>query len=124
MDAQPQDAQQHIQRCEYVIREQRDVIKQLQAEIDRLVSWVMGDKDALTCLQAVYNDPNAGEGNRIKAAAAAIAFERAKLTVNVKVSGPAVLGERLDGAQAMKLINPPPEIIEASSSSQDQPSPA
>jgi hypothetical protein len=81
----------------------------------------MGDKDALTCLQGVYNDPAASEGNRIKAAAAAVAYERAKVTVNVRVSGPAVLGERLDGVRAMKVINPPPEVIEASPSS---PSPA
>jgi hypothetical protein len=123
MDAQPQDAQEHIQRCEYVIRKQRDVIKQQREEIAQLVLWIMGDKDALTCLQAVYNDPAATEGNRIKAAAAAVAYERAKVTVNVRVSGPAVLGERLDGARPMKVINPP-EILEASSSSQDQTSPA
>ena len=123
MDAQPQDAQEHTQRCEYVIRKQRDVIKQQREEIAQLVLWIMGDKDALTCLQAVYNDPAATEGNRIKAAAAAVAYERAKVTVNVRVSGPAVLGERLDGARPMKVINPP-EILEASSSSQDQTSPA
>jgi hypothetical protein len=97
MDAQPQDAQQHIQQCEYVIRKQTDVIKQQREEIAQLVLWIMGDKDALTCLQAVYNDPAASEANRIKAAAAAVAYERSKVTVNVRVSGPAVLGERLDG---------------------------
>jgi len=44
MDAQQQtDAQQHIQRCEDVIRRQMDVIKQQRAEIDRLVSWIMAD---------------------------------------------------------------------------------
>jgi len=110
MDGQHQtDAQQHIQRCEDVIRKQMDVIKQQRAEIDRLVNWINGDADALHCLQSVYNDPSASEGSRIKAAAAAIAFERPKLTVNVKVAGPALLGDRLD---AMKVINPP--IIEAS----------
>jgi hypothetical protein len=121
MDAQSQtDAQQHIQQCEYVIRKLMAKIDELHAEIDRLVGWIMGDKDALSCLQQVYNDPAATEGNRIKAAAAAVAYERAKVTVNVRVSGPAVLGERLDGARPMKVINPP-EVIEASPSS---PSPA
>jgi hypothetical protein len=114
MDAQPQDPQQHIQRCEYVIRKQMDVIKEQRAEIDQLVAWIQGDADALHCLQAVYNDANASESNRIKAAAAAIAFERPKLTVNVKVAGPALLGDRLDDARAMKVINPQPPVIEAS----------
>ena len=123
MDAQPQDPQQHIQRCEYVIRKQMDVIKQQRAEIDRLIAWINGDRDALTCLQSVYNDPSASEGSRIKAAAAAVAYERAKVTVNVRVAGPAVLGERLEGARTMKVINPP-QVIEATSSSQVQTSPA
>jgi hypothetical protein len=114
MDAQQTDAQQHIQRCGYVIRRQMAVIKEQRAEIDRLVSWIQGDADALRCLQAVYNDPAASDNNRIKAAAAAIAFERPKLTVNVKVAGPALLGDRLDNARAMKVINPQPPVIEAS----------
>jgi hypothetical protein len=108
------DAQQHIQRCEYVIRRRMDVIKQQREEIDRLVSWINGDRDALSCLQAVYNDANASESDRIKAAAAAIPFERGKLTVNVKVAGPGLLGDRLDNARAMKVVNPPPPVIEAS----------
>jgi hypothetical protein len=115
MDAQSQtDAQQHIQQCEYVIRKQMDVIKQQRAEIDRLVSWIQGDRDALTCLQTVYNDPAASDSNRVKAAAAAVAYERPKVTVSVRVAGPALLGERLDNARAMKVINPQPPVIEAS----------
>jgi hypothetical protein len=73
MDAQPQDAQQHIQRCEDVIRRQIYVIREQREEIAQLVSWINGDRDALTCLQAVYNDPAATDTNRIKAAAAAVA---------------------------------------------------
>ena len=111
MDGQPQDAQQHIQKCEYVIRKQMAKIDELRGEIDRLVSWINGDKDALHCLQSVYNDPSASEGSRIKAAAAAIAFERPKLTVSVKVAGPGLLGDRLDNAKAMKVVNPP-QVIE------------
>jgi hypothetical protein len=107
MDAQPQDAQQHIQRCEDVIRRQMGVIREQRAEIDRLVSWIMAETDALTCLQAVYNSPTSTENNRIRAAAAALPFERAKLNVSVQVTGPAVLGNRLDGAGTMKAINPP-----------------
>jgi hypothetical protein len=33
-----------------------------------MMSEVAGDRDAPTCLQAVYSDPNASEANRIKAA--------------------------------------------------------
>jgi hypothetical protein len=108
MDAQPQDAQQHIQRCEDVIRRQMDVIREQRAEIDRLVSWIMADTDALTCLQAVYNDPAATENNRIKAASAALPFERTKLSVSVQVTGPGVLGARLDQTKPpMKTVSPP-----------------
>ena len=45
----------------------------------------MGDPDALTTPQAIYTDDEASRGDRIKAASAAIGFERAKLTVNVRV---------------------------------------
>jgi hypothetical protein len=65
----------------------------------------MGDVDALTTLQAVYQNPASSEVNRIKAAGAAIAYERPKLTVQLRV-GPAVLGERLDQARPMKTIEP------------------
>ena len=60
-----------------VLRAERD---HLRAEVKRLVDWVMGDRDALHCLQSIYNSPHADQGTRIKAAAAAIAFERPKLT--------------------------------------------
>jgi hypothetical protein len=68
-----------IARLEYTVREQMALMEQMQAEIDRLVDWIMGDKDALACLQAVYNDTTASESNRIKAASSAIGFERPKM---------------------------------------------
>ena len=86
------------------LRAERD---QLRSEVKQLIDWVMGDRDALHCLQSIYNDVGAAEGSRIKAAAAAIAFERPKLSVSVQVSGPAVLGERLDQSRTMKTVNPP-----------------
>ena len=89
------------------LRAERD---QLRAEVKRLVDWVTGDRDALVCLQSIYNDPSAPENNRIKAASAAIAFERPKLSVSVQVSGPSVLGERLDQSRTMKTVNQPPLI--------------
>jgi hypothetical protein len=45
--------------------------------------------------------------SRIKAAGAAIAYERPKLSVQLRV-GPAVLGERLDQAKAVKTIEHQP----------------
>jgi hypothetical protein len=52
------------------IRAQMTEIDKPRTENKRLVDWIMGDSDALTCLQAVYNNPASSEGNRIKAAAA------------------------------------------------------
>jgi hypothetical protein len=45
-----------------------------------LLDWIMGDADAHTCLQAVYNNPASSEANRVKAAAASLPFEKPKLT--------------------------------------------
>ena len=89
------------------LRAERD---QLRTEIDRLVSWINGDHDALHCLQSIYNSPHADQGSRIKAASAAIGYERPKLTLGVQISGPSVLGERLDQTRTMKTVNQPPLI--------------
>ena len=73
------DPRQYIERLEYACREQMAEIDKLRAENQRLLDWIMGDADAHTCLQAVYTDPNASQGNRIKAAAASLPFEKPKL---------------------------------------------
>ena len=86
--------QQLITACESTIKMQMVEIDKLRDEIKQLVEWINGDRDALTCHF---------EANRVKAAAAAIGFERPKMTVNVRV-GPGVLGDRLDQA---KTVNPP-----------------
>jgi hypothetical protein len=75
-----------IARLEYVIRAQMKEIDRLRDEVANLLDWIMGDKDALTCLQKVYNDSQTSEANRVKAAAAAIGFERPKMgTTNLVV---------------------------------------
>src|SRR3974390_536261 len=74
----------------------RAQLAQLRDENKQLVDWIMGDRDALVCLQSIYNDHGVDQSSRIKAAAAAIAFERPKLSVSVQVAGPAVLGQRLE----------------------------
>lgn len=73
------DPQTEIARLQYAMREQSVEIDRLRDEIDRLVAWIMGDKDALTTLQGVYLDPKESPGNRIKAAASAIGYERPKM---------------------------------------------
>jgi hypothetical protein len=51
----------------------------LQVENCRLLKWIMGEEpDALTALQAVYSNPSTPEANVIKAASAALGYERAK----------------------------------------------
>jgi hypothetical protein len=67
-----------IAQLEYVIREQMEEINQLRAEIDALVDWIAGEKDALSALQAAYVDPRSTPTNKIRAAASAIAYERSK----------------------------------------------
>ena len=74
-------------------------IDQLRSEVDGLVDWIMGSKDALTTLQQVYLSPTSTENTRIKAASAALP---------VQVTGPGVLGARLDQTKPpMKTISPP-----------------
>jgi hypothetical protein len=94
----------------------RAELTQLRAENRRLVEWINGDTDALAVLQRTYLDPETSTSDRIKAATSAIAYERPKLTVQLHV-GPAVLGDRLDAAKAMKTISNPsrsesPALIE------------
>jgi hypothetical protein len=64
---------------EYIIELQIAEIDKLRAEVQRLVDWIMGDADAHTTLQSIYLDPNASQGNRIKAASAALPVEKPKL---------------------------------------------
>jgi hypothetical protein len=53
-------------------------LSNVKKELSTLIDWVMGDADALTVLQKLYLSPDEPAANRIKAAAAAIQFERAK----------------------------------------------
>jgi hypothetical protein len=68
-----------VARLQYEeIEKLRALIKQRDAELDALVSWIAGDEDALGTLRSVYADPRSSPANKIKAAASAIAFERSK----------------------------------------------
>jgi hypothetical protein len=60
---------------ELIIRQQAAKIEELQAENERLRAGA----DAHTILQSVYRDPDAPQGNRIKAATAALNVEKPRL---------------------------------------------
>ena len=90
-----------------VLREAMAEIAKLRAENEMLLNWITGNSDALTCLQAIYQNPASSEHTKIKAATGALPFERPKLSVAVSVRGSDILGQCLDDAKAMKVINPP-----------------
>ena len=89
-----------------VLREAMAEIAKLRAENEMLLNWITGNSDALTCLQAIYQNPASSEHTKIKAATGALPFERPKLSVAVSVRGSDILGQCLDDAKAMKVINP------------------
>ena len=75
----------HLRQLLDLIKEQNKAIEKLIAERDgmrqeiaALVGWIQEDRDALMALQQIYNSPTADEASRIKAAAAAIGYERGK----------------------------------------------
>jgi hypothetical protein len=63
----------------------RAELAEAKRELSTLVDWVMGDADALTTLQRVYLNPDEPAANRIKAAAAAIGYEKPKLAATATV---------------------------------------
>jgi len=105
--------QEALDRCEYAIRHQQDEIARLRErqdeELTQLLAWIDGDSDALVVLQRTYMDPRTSISDRIKACAAAVAYERHKLTVQLRV-GPSVLSEQLAHARAIKSTEP--KVIE------------
>lgn len=75
----------HIDQLEHVVRELMAEVDQLRAaigrkdqELDEVIAWIAGDADALAALQSVYVDPRASVPNKVKAAASALPFERAR----------------------------------------------
>jgi len=110
--------QELLDRYEYTTKLQRTEIARLRAVVERqeeeltqLLAWINGDSDSLTILQRIAQDPRTLTSDRIKACAAAVAYERHKLTVQLRV-GPSVLSERLAHARAIKTAEP--KVIEHS----------
>ena len=106
------EMQEALDRCEYAIRYQQTEIARLRAELEcrdeeltQLLAWINGDSDALVVLQRTYMDPRTSTTDRIKACAAAVGYERYKLTMQLRV-GPSALRERLAQARAIKAAEP------------------
>jgi len=104
------ETQELLDRYEYTVKYQRTEIDRLRAVVERqeeeltqLLAWINGDSDALAILQRIYMDPRTSTPDRIKAAGQAVAYERTKLTMQLRV-GPSVLSERLSQARAIKTI--------------------
>jgi hypothetical protein len=104
--------QELLDRYEYTVKYQKTEIDRLRAVVERqdeelkqLLAWIDGDSDALVTLQRAYMDPRTSTSDRIKACAAAVAYEHHKLTVQLRV-GPSVLSERLAQARAIKATEP------------------
>jgi len=102
--------QEALDRCEYAIKYQMAEIDRLRAELKRrdeeltqLLAWIDGDSDSLVVLQRMYMDPKISNSDRIKACAAAVAYERTKLTMQLRV-GPSILSERLAQGRTLKTI--------------------
>src|SRR5262249_44994624 len=79
-------------RCEYTIRYQmaeidrlRAVVKRQEEELTQLLAWIDGDSDALVVLQRTYMDPRTSTSDRVKACAAAVPYERSKVSVQIRV---------------------------------------
>jgi len=108
--------QELLDRYEYTTKLQRTEIARLKVELERkdeeltqLLAWVNGDSDALVTLQRIYMNPQESTSDRIKAAGAAVGYERHKLSMHVRV-GPSLLAERLAHARTLETVEP--KVIE------------
>ena len=70
--------QNQVARLLYVVKEQMAEIDRLRAENDKLTAVIEGNADTLAYLRTVIWDEQQSVANRIKAAAVALPFERAK----------------------------------------------
>jgi hypothetical protein len=101
-----------LDRYQYTVKYQQTEIDRLRAENERqneeltqLLAWINGDSDALVTLQRIYMNPQESTADRIKAAGAAVGYERHKFSVQVRV-GPSLLAERLAQARTLKTVEP------------------
>jgi hypothetical protein len=60
------------------IEKLRAALKQRDAELDAVISWLAGDAGALETLQSIYIDPRASIQWKVRAASSALPFERSR----------------------------------------------
>jgi hypothetical protein len=109
----------HVRQLLDLIKEQNVGLAQviserdkLRAELDAFIAWANDDQDALGVLQRLYSDPSTSEGSRIKAASAALAFERPKLSVAVKVPSRPLFDILEEARLKGRVIKQQPPVIE------------
>src|SRR5262249_7480720 len=97
------NVEETLARFRYVIAEQTKALKELRAENERLQMVIAQSADAMTCLQAIYTDPDIKPEIRAAAAKAVLPHQRPKLSMQgyFNVSS---LAQRLDGAQQANVI--------------------
>ena len=97
-----------IQRQTAALKSQMNRIAELEAEVARLNGVISGDCDALQTLQKIYSDPANPLSTVMKAAAEAVAYERAKppsVAINAGISLYDVLEKkRLERLQAAPAV--------------------
>jgi hypothetical protein len=104
---------QQLARAAALLRQQTARIAELEAEVERLNAVIDNCPDALTHLQKVYTDPRASTSTIIRAAGAALPFERAK---------PPSVSAHFDGAtlfnvlEAKRLAKRKPAVIDVTPS--------
>jgi hypothetical protein len=109
MPVTPEQITDCIRRQMMEIDRLRTINARQAMEIEHLVAWASSDLDALMILQAIYRNPNTPEGNRLKAAATALGFERSKPPSMVAVA-PVKLFDILEARRAQgKVIEQAPE---------------
>jgi hypothetical protein len=105
--------EQKLARAADLLRQQTAKIRELEAEITRLRAIIEGSCDALMHLQQIYTDPKLPVGVTMKAAGAAVAYERSKppaVTVNAGASLFDMLEKRrLERLQPKALIDVSPK---------------
>src|SRR5947199_10846826 len=75
------NVEETLARFRYVIAEQTKALNEQRAEIERLQMVIAQSADAMTCLQAIYTDPNIKAGIRAAAAKAVLPHQHPKVTV-------------------------------------------
>jgi len=104
--------QEKLAQAADLLRLQSAKIRELRAEVARLNRVIENSCDALTILQRIYSDPRNPPSLTMKAAGAAIGFERStrpSVTVSAGASLCDMLEERKRLEQAKQVIDVTPK---------------